>query len=288
MLSIIGGLYLAKALYHYQKPSKKIEMPLGGTYAVVTGATSGIGRQFALQLSKEYNLILLGRNLKETEDDILRYSPSCKIVCISIDFSLTNADIYDEIKKRMKTFSVSILVNNVASRSGNFSSLQKQLDTIVVGTKPMVILTEIFREACETSGLIINVTAQSSHSTHLVASEGDLNLPYLSVYEATNEFGNSFSRSIREYMKQNQENIQVVTVKPGAVQTSRTKDFFQGMSRLFSVSDKDFVRNVLENLREDVSVYTWKHKLSNFLMDCFPCIKKKVLTQTSKRIASKI
>ncbi|CAG2122622.1 unnamed protein product, partial [Medioppia subpectinata] len=86
-------------------------------WAVVTGATDGIGLQYAKQMAqKGYNLVIISRNedkLMATQKSLLNDYKDCKQVkIIAADFSRT--DIYDKIAKELNQLEViDVLVNNV-------------------------------------------------------------------------------------------------------------------------------------------------------------------------------
>ncbi|CAG2113922.1 unnamed protein product, partial [Medioppia subpectinata] len=99
-----------------------IEWKVGdNVWAVITGATDGIGLQYAKQMAqKGYNLVIISRNedkLMATQKSLLNDYKDCKQVkTIAADFSRT--DVYDMIAKELNQLEViDVLVNNVGTLS---------------------------------------------------------------------------------------------------------------------------------------------------------------------------
>lgn len=88
-----------------------------GTWAVVTGASDGIGKEFALQLGKKgYNVILVSRTaskLDALKGDIKSASPNVSIETLAMDFSLNKDSDYAALASLVQGKQVSILINNV-------------------------------------------------------------------------------------------------------------------------------------------------------------------------------
>ncbi|KAI8931264.1 hypothetical protein NX059_011611 [Plenodomus lindquistii] len=89
-----------------------------GTYALITGASDGIGKEFALSLAaKGYNLILVSRTqskLDSLSSDISeKYGPKITVKTLAMDFAQNKDSDYHNLKKLIEGLDVSILVNNV-------------------------------------------------------------------------------------------------------------------------------------------------------------------------------
>lgn len=87
------------------------------SWAVVTGATDGIGREFALQLARKgYNIFLASRSaekLGKVAAEIETASNGIKTKVLSIDFAAGDVAAYDSLEKALRGLDVGVLVNNV-------------------------------------------------------------------------------------------------------------------------------------------------------------------------------
>ncbi|ORY09543.1 3-ketoacyl-CoA reductase [Clohesyomyces aquaticus] len=88
-----------------------------GSWALVTGASDGIGKEFALALAaKGYNLILVSRTeskLHSLASDISTKYNKIATETLAMDFALNNDIDYGRLKKLIEGLDISILVNNV-------------------------------------------------------------------------------------------------------------------------------------------------------------------------------
>lgn len=89
-----------------------------GSYALITGASDGIGKEFALYLAaKGYNLILVSRTQSKLDslsaDLSSKYGPKIAVKTLAMDFALNKDADYHNLKKLIEGLDVSILINNV-------------------------------------------------------------------------------------------------------------------------------------------------------------------------------
>lgn len=88
-----------------------------GSWAVITGASDGIGKEYALQLARKgFNLILVSRTqakLTVLADQIKASSPSTTVETLSVDFSRATDDDYTSLSQLLQSKKISILINNV-------------------------------------------------------------------------------------------------------------------------------------------------------------------------------
>ncbi|KAL7934302.1 hypothetical protein V8C35DRAFT_302239 [Trichoderma chlorosporum] len=127
-LAGIGALYLGSKLFSYLQlilgalllPGtnlRKYGKP--GTWAVVTGASDGIGKEFAIQLAaKGFNLVLISRTqskldtmAKDLEQKFT--GKGLQVKTLAMDYAQDNDTDYDRMRELVQDLDVGILVNNV-------------------------------------------------------------------------------------------------------------------------------------------------------------------------------
>lgn len=177
--------------------------------AVITGASVGIGAEFARKLAKEYNLILIARNKGKLEE--LKSSLDCESQVIVADLSVA-----DEVAKVEKTLkkdsSISLLVNNAGfGTAGEFHTLdlESELQEINLNVMALVRLSHAVLPnlVAKKEGAIINV---SSVASFLVT-------PLSTTYSATKAYVRSFSESLAAEV--NQYGVTVQALCPGLTRT---------------------------------------------------------------------
>lgn len=201
-------------------------------YALITGATGGIGYELAKLFAKDnYNLVLVARSneeLESTSHDMAAYG--VEVVTISKDlFNREEAfELCDEIKER--GIEIDVLVNNAGQGVyGLFkdNEIARELDIVDLNISSTVILTKHFiREMiARNEGKILNLASIASTAPG----------PWQAVYHGTKAFVLSFTESIRSEVKESE--ITVTALLPGVTDT----DFFNKADMLDSkaVQDKD-------------------------------------------------
>lgn len=185
-------------------------------YALITGATSGIGLELAKLFAKDgYNLVIVAREKNELSDTKALLLHIAPIQVESISKDLFNADaameLYHEVKA--KGIQVDILVNNAGQgQYGMFTDndLARELDIIQLNICSVVTLTKLYLKdmVARSSGKILNVTSIA----------GKIPGPLQAVYHATKAFAHSFTEAIREEVKIS--GVTVTSLLPGATDTA--------------------------------------------------------------------
>ncbi len=188
-------------------------------YALITGATSGIGYELAKLFAKDnYNIVAVARNREELDKTAseLEESNNIEVIKIALDlFEVDNAfDVYNQVKN--KGIEIDVLVNNAGQgQYGEFlnTDIHRELDIIQLNICSLVVLTKLFMQDMATrgEGKILNLSSIASKSPG----------PWHSVYHGTKAFVQSFTEAIREEVKD--KGITVTALLPGATST----DFFK-------------------------------------------------------------
>lgn len=185
--------------------------------ALITGASSGIGRDMARILaSKGYNLVLVARNeeqLKKLAEE-LEEKNKIKIEIMAMD--LSKVENCKELHKRVKD--VDILINNAGfGDCGNFTktSLDKEINMINTNITAYHILMKLY---------LIDMKAKENGKILNVASiAGFMPGPLMSTYYATKAYIVRISESIREELKKEKSKVQISILCPGPVNTNFNK-----------------------------------------------------------------
>lgn len=193
-------------------------MAAEGKYALVTGATSGIGKELAKLLAKDgYNLVIVSRNQDELNNtsNELKADSGVAVHIIAKDLFKREAafELYDEVKA--EGIEIEVLVNDAGQgQYGEFvnNDINRELDIIQLNIGAYVILTKLFLKDMvqRNSGKILNVASIASKVPG----------PWQAVYHGTKAFVHSFNESVRSELKDT--GVTLTSLLPGPTDT----DFF--------------------------------------------------------------
>lgn len=186
--------------------------------ALVTGASSGIGRDIAVVLSNlGIDLFLAGRNEKRLRETMDLLNPEAKAVYIKAD--LSDESQVKKLYNSLKDENITILVNNAGfGECGDFykTSLKKDIDMINTNITALHILTKLFlRDFIKKDrGYILNVGSSASF----------LAGPEMAVYYATKNYVYRLSEAVYEELRRKGSNVHISVLCPGPVNTSFNKN----------------------------------------------------------------
>lgn len=181
--------------------------------AVITGASSGIGKALALEFAKRGDdLLLHGRNTQALQNLASEIRSQYGVEAEIITADLGDANAADEFAAELAKRDVAVLVNNAGfGVKGDFieTELSEELAMIEVQLSAMLRLTKavISQMKERHSGLILNVASVYSFSP----------VPQQSAYAASKSFIYSFSSSIRSELRASGVGVSVLA--PGITQT---------------------------------------------------------------------
>lgn len=183
--------------------------------ALITGASSGIGKDMARYLSSlGYDLILVARRKTYLESLKKELSTNVKI----IPYDLAVQDNLDNLWNEVKDEDIDLLVNNAGfGLFGEFdkTDLDREFEMIDVNIKALHYLTKKFliKFKKEDKGRILNVAS----------SAGFMAGPKLSTYYASKNYALRLSEAIYEELKVAKSNVHISCLCPGPVDTEFNK-----------------------------------------------------------------
>jgi short-subunit dehydrogenase len=181
-------------------------------YALVTGASSGIGKAIAKELAKQkINVILAARRQPELEALKVELEADYGVSALVRPADLSTEADCRKLFEDCREYHPEIVVNNAGFGCvGLFADirLEDELRMINVNVIGLHILTKLFSKTME-NGVILNISSMAAF----------LPTPYLAAYAATKAYVYSLSQAINFEMKKTGKKVRVLTLCPGPVET---------------------------------------------------------------------
>lgn len=223
--------------------------------AVVTGASSGMGREFVLQLTKYVSVDAIWA-IARRKEALLTLAKECPVPVEPVCLDLCRQECLQEYARLLKEsgHQVVLLVN--AAGFGKFGSyenipMEDELRMIDLNCKALVAMTR----------LTLPYMTPGSHILQLDSLSAFQPVPYITTYGATKSFVLSYSRAMNRELKS--KNIRMMAMNPGWVKTEFFNHAFQTndshvqyFDRLYEA--RDVVATGLKDLyksKKDVSIH---------------------------------
>lgn len=276
LIDIIGYATLAKVLWNFicfvAKFCKLYVLPTFGLrtnlkklgeYAVVTGATDGIGKGLAKSLAKNgMNVILISRSESKLEAVAKEISEVCSVEVRTIAHDFTEGS-FEKVEEELKGVDVGVLVNNVGLSYDHPSYFLEVDDARMNDIRALNIgatlqMTKLVLEGMSERkrGLIVHLSSASA----LVPT------PLLAVYSASKIFVDFFGRALNQEYKSLGITSQIVTPFYVATKMSKMRPTSP------HVPDVDsYAQSVVSalGLYPTMTGY-WSHELILSIASCFP------------------
>lgn len=181
-------------------------------YAVITGASAGLGTEFAKQLAgKGYKIILTARR----EDRLQALAETLPVECVIIPADLSKKEECFRFFDLIKDYKIDIFINNAGFGDCNAfldSDLETELDMVDVNIKAMHILFKkmLHKMQAENHGYILNVASSAG-----LLPAG----PYMATYYATKAYVSSLTQAVARELKEMDSKVYVGALCPGPVDT---------------------------------------------------------------------
>lgn len=185
--------------------------------AFITGASSGIGMEFAKRFAgMGYSLILTARRKERLEHLAAGLSVPCRIITADLDDETQCCRLCEELKAER----IDVFINNAGfGVCGSFADtdLSREVSMIHVNIQAMHILSKamLLKMKLQGRGSILNVASSAG-----LFSAG----PYMAAYYASKAYVVSLTKAIAEELREEHSSIYVCALCPGPVNTEFNKN----------------------------------------------------------------
>lgn len=179
--------------------------------ALITGASSGLGRDFARLLSEQgYDLILVARRKERLEEIKKELKTDVSIYVMDISSTFNCVKLFNKVKNEP----IDLLINNAGfGVFGNFSEtkLDDELDMIDLNIKAVHTLTKLFLKVFreQNRGYILNVASMASFFSG----------PKMASYYATKSYVLHLTEAIFEELRREESDVYIGVLCPGPIDT---------------------------------------------------------------------
>jgi short-subunit dehydrogenase len=184
-------------------------------FALITGASKGIGKAIALQLaSRKKDVLLVARNEAQLEELCTEIEKNFNVKAHFLSLDLSQKDAGRAVFNwcRLNNYVIDVLVNNAGyGLSGAFENypLEEHLNMMQLNMNVVIELTHLFLPELKKQ--------PKAHILNIASSAAYQAVPYLSLYAATKSFVLQFSRGLHLELKNS--NVSVTCVSPGSTDT---------------------------------------------------------------------
>jgi len=246
-----------------------------GQWALVTGCTGGIGREYAVQLARKgMDLVLVSRSEEKLETLANEIQKETGVKTLVVVADMTNTEVLSEVVSKVEGLDLGILVNNVGMLVGNLPMpfLEQDRDELVsmvtVNCIPATYLCHALLPGMKMRrrGAIINISSFVSQAE----------IPNFSVYCATKHFIHAFTKSIA--LESIGSGVIIQEVGPGGVRTAMTQYVNPTVESQFLPPADKFVSSALATLgHTSRTCGWWAHSAQWKIMEIFPEIIRDIL-----------
>jgi uncharacterized protein len=221
--------------------------------ALITGASSGLGRDFAYKLANEgYDLVLVARSKDKLDDMKKNLKTNVEIEVLDLSVKSNVLKLYNKYSNK-----IDLLINNAGFGDCGFftdSDLDNELNMIDLNVVTYHILTKLFLKEFvkKDCGQILNVASSAAFEPG----------PLMATYYATKSYVYNLTMAIYEELRRKKSNVKISVLCPGPTNTN--------------FNNRAHVHFGVKSLSSDyVTTYTLK-KLKRNKLIIIPGLKMKV------------
>ncbi len=247
-------------------------------YAVITGASAGLGMEFARRLAKKgYGLILVARRKERLQELADSLEAECEVIAADLTKETECYRVWEQIQDK----AITVFINNAGfGYCGEFEEIEmeRELDMIQVNIRAVHMFTKLALRKMQKQGkgYILNVASCAG-----LMPAG----PYMATYYATKSYVTSLTRAIAEELRRKGSKVYIGCLCPGPVSTE-----FNAVAKvafsLPSIDAKECVNYALQQMSKRQTVIiptTWLKGLIVF-GKCIPAaLHARIVAKQQKR-----
>ncbi|XP_037553619.1 very-long-chain 3-oxoacyl-CoA reductase-B [Nematolebias whitei] len=192
-----------------------------GKWAVVTGATDGIGKAYAEELARRgFSIVLISRSQEKLDDVSKAIASKCGVETKTIAADFSALDIYSKIEEGLAGLEIGVLVNNVGI---SYSYPEFFLNVPNLNTFMDSMISINITSVCQMTRLVLPqmVDRKKGAILNISSASGMYPVPLLTIYSASKAFVDFFSRGLQVEYKS--KGIIIQSVLPFFVVTKLSK-----------------------------------------------------------------
>jgi len=217
-----------------------------GRWAIVTGASDGLGKQFAIQLAEiGFNLVIVGRRKKLLDDLNKTLTQAHKVQCLAVNLDLSTNDAVNILEEKTKDLDIGLIV--AAAGFGTSTNLieadiriEKQL--VDLNCRSLMEISHVFGKkfaAQKRGGIILISSLLGFHGVFGTAN-----------YAASKSYVQALGEGL--YFELRKHNVDVLTVAPGPINTGFAAT--AGMEFSMALKPEDVAKQSIQTLGKKITL----------------------------------
>lgn len=253
-----------------------------GTWAIVTGATDGLGKQFAIQLAEiGFNLVVVARRKNLLDDLSKNLNQTYKVECIAIDLDLSANDAVSNLYEKTNHLDISLVV-----AAAGFGTSTNLIEADIKLEKQLIDLN--CRSLMETSHLYGKKFARHKKGGLILISSllGFHGAFGTANYAASKAYVQALGEAL--YFELRKHNVDVLTVAPGPINTGFAAA--AGMQFSMALKPENVAKESIESLGRKITLlpgFLTKFLYLSLFMLVFRNLKVMVMGMVMKTMIKK-
>lgn len=247
-----------------------------GNYCVVTGASDGIGKEYARQMAQRgFNLVIISRTLSKLETLKTQFEGqyNIKVEVLAMDIAADDKSNYEQIKELCQNLPITVLINNVGqSHSIPVPFLETDetelRNIITINNTATLLITQII------APIIKETIKEKKSSRGLILTMGSFGglipTPLLATYSGSKAFLQNWSNALAGELSKDKIDVELVLsylVTSAMSKIRRTSMMIPNPKQFVASTLKTVGRRCGAQDRYATATPFWSHALYEFVID---------------------